>query len=116
MKYFTFMNDFLSFRDWLKDEFRNWDIQYRLHATQRMYQRNFEEFDIFSCLDNGKIIEKYENDMPFPSVLINGRSISNRPIHVIVGIDIKLKRLYIITVYEPDPVKWKENFTRRLKI
>ncbi len=110
------MEDFQSFRDLLKDEFRNWDIQYRLHATQRMYQRNFEEIDIFSCFDNGNIIEKYENDVPFPSVLINGRSISDRPIHVIAGVDIKLKRLYIITVYEPDPAKWNEHYTRRLTI
>ncbi len=80
-----------------------------------MFQRNIDETDIFFCLDNGSIIEYYESDLPFPSVLINGYTQSQRSLHVVVGIDKEEKRMYIITVYEPDPLKWESEFSRRLK-
>jgi hypothetical protein len=92
-----------------------WDVQYRVHATKRMFQRNVDDKDVLAILFNGDIIERYEDDYPFPSVLINGRSRKGRYLHIVVGIDISEKRLYIITVYEPEPKKWTDNFSRRLQ-
>jgi len=31
----------------------------------------------------------------------------------VVSIDCELRRLYLITIYEPDPEKWSEDFDRR---
>lgn len=95
-------------------DIQNWDIQYRVHATKRMFQRNVDEEDVLEVLYNGDIIERYEDDFPIPSLLINGQSISGRCLHLVVGIDVSEKRLYIITVYEPEPKKWTNNFSRRL--
>ncbi|MCU0289397.1 MAG: DUF4258 domain-containing protein, partial [Acidobacteria bacterium] len=63
---------------------------------------------------NGTIIERYEDDFPFPSLLINGFSVNRRYLHLVVGVDVPRKRLYIITVYEPDSTKWTDNFSRRI--
>jgi hypothetical protein len=95
-------------------DIQKWDVQYRVHATKRMFQRNVDEEDVLGVLFNGDIIEQYEEDFPFPSLLINGYSGKGRCLHIVVGIDISEKRLYIITVYEPDPKKWTDNFSRRL--
>jgi len=92
----------------------SWDIRYRVHATRRMFSRSVSEEDIICLLDNGNIIEDYEDDFPFPSVLLNGVSAKGRPLHAVIGIDVELKRLYIITVYEPDPRKWIEDYSRRI--
>jgi hypothetical protein len=78
-----------------------------------MFSRFIEENDVRHVLANGVIIEEYLMDFPFPSVLINGSSKNNRPLHAVVGIDNQEYRLFIITIYEPDPEKWLTNFSRR---
>ena len=108
------MDQKASFLSWLGEGIVNWDIRYRVHATQRMFQRNINENDILSCLEGGIIIEYYESDFPFPSFLINGMSGSNNPIHLVIGVDKISKRLYVITVYEPEKTKWDDNFSRRI--
>ena len=109
------MDQKTSFSDWLGEGIENWNILYRFHATRRMFQRNYTENDILVCLENGTIIEYYESDFPFPSFLINGRSNANNPIHLVIGVDKTSKRIYVITVYEPDTTKWNEDFNRRIK-
>ncbi|MCP5105116.1 MAG: DUF4258 domain-containing protein [bacterium] len=99
----------------VKGDIRKWEIQYRVHATKRMFQRDIDEEDVIEILLSGDIIEQYPDDFPFPSVLINGQSLTGRPIHIVVGIEILEKRLYIITVYQPDTKKWTDNFSRRLQ-
>ena len=109
------MDQFLTFSKWLGVSIKGWDIQYRIHATYRMFQRNIEESEILFILEKGSIIENYEEDLPFPSVLVNGMTNSNRPLHIVVGIDKNAKRLYIITTYEPEQQFWMENYSRRIK-
>jgi hypothetical protein len=78
-----------------------------------MFKRGMNEKDVTLLLAKGTIIEEYHGDFPFPSVLINGVSKDNPPMHAVVGIDDDINRLYLITIYEPDPEKWSVNFTRR---
>jgi hypothetical protein len=92
----------------------SWNVEYRVHASKRMFQREIEEDDIMFVLTHGQIIERYEEDFPFPSVLISGPTSASRPLHVVIGLNISEKILYIITTYEPDRNKWAYNFTRRL--
>ena len=99
----------------LKIPLSEWDIEYRVHATKRMFERGIEENDIRETLENGIIIDDYGNDYPFPSVLVNRDIETKRPIHIVIGIDADLNRLYIITVYEPDIDKWRDNFRKRVK-
>jgi hypothetical protein len=107
------MGNLQRFSDWLGRSFENWDIQYRLHATQKMFLRNIQENEIMYVLLHGYIIENYENDFPFPSVLLSGITESQRQLHIVIAVDKKLHRFYIITTYEPNPQKWIANFTRR---
>ena len=100
--------------EYLGAPFDSWTIEYRVHATQRMFRRSIEEKDVNQLLFNGTIIEEYQTDFPFPSVLINGLSAVNRPLHAVVGIDTKSCRLYLITIYEPDPQKWSKNYSKRI--
>jgi len=95
--------------------FGKYDIKYRVHATRRMFQRNITEEDIESLLREGIIIEKYDDDFPLPSILISGSTLTNRPLHLVAGINIVEKTIVIITVYEPDPFIWSDSFTRRIK-
>jgi len=79
-----------------------------------MFTRTIEENDVKKLLSDGNIIEEYQSDFPFPSVLICGFTDNDRPLHAVVGIDIESCRLYLITIYEPSSEKWSKNYTERL--
>ena len=101
------------FSELLRSPLEVWTIEYRVHATQRMFKRSINDGDVKRLLASGIIIEEYPGDYPFPSALIYGVAHDNRPLHAVVGIDCELRRLYLITIYEPDPDKWSEDFDRR---
>ena len=88
-------------------------IAYRLHASERLFERGISSEDVESILTTGEIIERYDDDQPLPSVLINGYTTKMPPLHVVVAIHEQEKQLIVITVYEPNPIKWLNNFSRR---
>jgi len=59
-------------------------------------------------------LRRYDEDFPLPSVLLNGRTAANRPLHVVVGSNVDEQQLVIITTYEPDALQWADNFSRRI--
>ncbi|WP_304068324.1 DUF4258 domain-containing protein [Megamonas hypermegale] len=86
-------------------------IEVTQHCLLRIHQRKISYKEIKNIIMHGEIIEEYPNDFPYPSCLIFGKTINNRIIHVVVGIN-NIK-LYLITAYEPDPDKWEDNFKKR---
>ena len=88
-------------------------IEFRVHATKRMFERKINQSDILLVIDKGSIIEEYPDDYPFPSVLINGIDSLGKHIHCLVSFDRITKRFYIITVYYPDQQKWQDGFSKR---
>lgn len=89
-----------------------YQIIYQLHAVKRMALRGVLEEDIEHVLLTGETIEVYPNDTPYPSELLLGWC-GSRPLHVVVATDPANKRNFVITVYTPDPNKWKTDFRRR---
>lgn len=81
------------------------NIEITLHAAKCLEQRWLRIADIISCIQNGKIIEQYPTDYPYPSCLILGLSVKTQYLHVVVGSN--LETLWLITAYYPDAQKWK---------
>ncbi len=77
-----------------------------------MFERQITTGDVESVLANGKTIESHPNDQPYPSRLVFGR-VAQRPIHVVVADDLLGEQSIVVTVYEPDPLRWYDNFERR---
>jgi hypothetical protein len=50
---------------------------------------------------------------PFRQLLLGGRVRFGLPLHVAVVMNTSETRLTIITAYEPDSLKWTDDFTRR---
>lgn len=94
--------DLLSFR-----------IQYRVHATQALFRRDIDPRDVERVLGHGEIIEEYDDSLPIRHILLNGKSDRGRPLHVALLVSLASCELTIITAYEPSPVTWERNFTRR---
>lgn len=88
------------------------EISFTRHAFERMFSRSIAPEQVRSIVSNGEAIVEYPDDTPFPSTLLLGY-VGSRPIHVLVGRDSSMAICYIITVYEPDPMIWEDNFKNR---
>ena len=87
---------------------------FRIHAVQRMLERNISTEEVKGILRAGKVIENYPQDKPYPSYLMLGW-VLHRPIHVEAADNTAAKETVIITVYEPDLAQWEPKFERRNK-
>ena len=88
---------------------------YRTHAIERMFERNISDEVVEKVIKNGKIIEEYPDDKPYPSFLILGyeKDDLKKPIHVVFAKDDK--NIIVITVYRPSELKWTNNYQSRIK-
>jgi len=85
---------------------------YRIHAVQRMFERNVSAKKVREGLEMGETIENYSSEMPEPSRLILGFQ-GKRPFHVVTSENSETNETTIITVYIPDPNKWNKDFRSR---
>lgn len=83
------------------------------HCLNRINQRDILILDIKTAISNGKIIEYYYDDYPYPSCLIVGKNINGNIMHIVCGIHNNL--VYIITAYYPDSNEWEEDMKIRRK-
>lgn len=95
------------------NEFYQYEVEYRIHASQRMFQRGITPEEIEKILTEGHVIENYSEDVPLPSMLLSGNTTKGVPLHVVVGVNYSEKKLIVITAYLPDANKWADNFSRR---
>jgi len=85
---------------------------FRVHAVQRMFERNISLEKVHQTLQSGEIIEDYSAEMPEPSRLLLGFQ-GKRPFHVVTSENPKTNVVTVITVYLPDRGKWDKNSKRR---
>ena len=69
-----------NIRKYINDE----KIKWSEHCANRMFERDISKNDVINTILNGKIIEYYEDDYPFPSCLILGLDNTNIMLHVCV--------------------------------
>lgn len=76
-------------------------IRWTIHVLRKLQERGIYQEDVYCALNNGRIIEQYPDDYPYPSCLVYGRDLHDNPLHIVVGSDGTI--LYLITAYLPDP-------------
>ena len=87
-------------------------VLFRVHAVQRMFERNVSAKKVSQALQSGETIEDYTAEMPEPSRLILGFQ-GKRPFHVVTSENPGTNEMTIITAYIPDPDKWNKDFKSR---
>jgi hypothetical protein len=90
----------------------NYRVEFQRHAAMRMEERKVGEEEVLLALSVGQTIKVYSDDLSYPSELILCWS-GSRPIHVVVATNSVDRVKLIITVYEPDPNQWDNDFRRR---
>ena len=87
-------------------------IFFRVHAVQRMFERNISAKKVSEALQSGETIEDYSSEMPEPSRLILSFQ-GKRPLHIVTSENSKTNEVTVITVYVPDAEKWNKDFRSR---
>jgi hypothetical protein len=80
-----------------------------------MFERNISPDIAADIAANGEMIASYPSDKPFPSVLALGFQ-KERPIHIVVARNVAENECYIVTVYEPNPEQWTDDFRRKRRL
>ena len=96
-------------REYINDRKVDWTK----HCLNRLNQRNILISDVKLAINNGKVIEKYYDDYPYPSCLIVGYNSNNEIIHIVCGIS--NEKVHIITAYLPDKDIWEDDMETRRK-
>lgn len=81
---------------------------FRVHAVQRMFERDVSIKKVLGAIKSGETIEDYSSEMPEPSRLILGFQ-GKRPFHVVTSENPETNETTVITVYIPDPEKWNKD-------
>ena len=87
-------------------------IFFSSHAVRRMFERCISREDAIEVPENGELIFEYKDDKPFPSCL-KMSTINLRPLHLVASVDRETNIWHTITVYEPDPKIWNDDFKNR---
>lgn len=74
-------------------------VRLTVHVRERMDQRDITTDELFSLLKRGQIVEKYPDDEPFPSCLVQGTTRKGRKLHVVCSLSPE-NILVLITAYE----------------
>ena len=86
-----------------------------LHAQQERLEDDLDISEIEAVITHGEIIEAYPNDPRGPSCLVAGQA-GAKSVHAVLGWvrkrDDNERILRVITVYLPQPPKWKDYRTR----
>jgi hypothetical protein len=88
-------------------------LVFRVHAVQRMFERQVNVDDVQNVLKSGEVIEDYPDDLPYPSYLMLG-SCQSRPLHIVAADNSDAGETIIITVYEPNLTNWEAGYKRRI--
>lgn len=81
-----------------------------------MMERDISRQDVFNAIQNGQIIEAYDESTPYEGFLIFGTA-EKKPLHIVISWDEENCISYIITSYVPDEhhfeLDWKTRKIRR---
>ncbi|MBA2410954.1 MAG: DUF4258 domain-containing protein [Gammaproteobacteria bacterium] len=72
--------------------------------------------DVIESVAHGTVVEDYPRYPKGSCVLVLQTDHEGRPIHVVWGIPKDhAEPAVVVTAYRPDPILWREGFTRRCK-
>lgn len=107
------MNNNLLNIDIIKEYMSKKKIDWTKHCLNRLNKRNISIADVKMAVRDGRIIEYYYDDYPFPSCLILGYNLNNDILHIVCGMSDDI--VHMITAYYPNADKWEEDMKTRRK-
>jgi hypothetical protein len=88
-------------------------IFWSYHSNMRLQSRFIGRDEVLDSMKRCEIIESYPNDFPLPSCLCLSYDRKGDSIHYVIAMDKAAQNIRFITIYRPDPNKWKTGFRER---
>ena len=89
-------------------------ILWSRHAIARAVAAGLDRASIERSLTAAEIIEDYPaQHRPLPDCLVLTTTHPLGAIHVVIAIDLPNDRMFLVTVYRPDPARWLNERTRK---
>lgn len=95
----------------IRAKIRNGQFELSEHAVEQSGLRHISLQEVREVIEECEVIENYPNDKYGPSCLILGFTQSKRPLHIQCSYPSR-PLVKIITLYEPDPLRWIDFKTR----
>ena len=98
---------------WIQERIKKGEYYFSKHGDQERQNDNLTLAEVEEALLTGKILEQYENTGRGASCLVAGFTEAGKPIHIVCGM--RGDWLVVITVYIPQPPKFKTPYERSEK-
>ena len=90
------------------------DVLWSRHAISKLTMEDLSRQAVEVALRAGEVIEDYPAaHRALPDCLLVAYLTIEKLIHVVVAVDKPNDRLFIITLYRPDPTRWADDFRTR---
>lgn len=96
--------------EWIRTYVSKGEYYFSGHADVERQNDELSIVEIEDALNNGIMLESYEDTGRGESCLITGFTTAGKPIHIVIGI--RGDRPVIITTYIPTPPKFKNPYER----
>jgi hypothetical protein len=96
--------------DWIRQCIKAQAYLYSAHGDKERLADNLTLDEVEEAIQNGIILEQYDDTGRGLSCLVAGFTSPGKPIHIVVGC--KQEKVVIITVYIPTPPKFITPFKR----
>lgn len=96
--------------EWIRHNIANVSYFFTKHADQERQNDGLSITEVNEAIQNGRVIEQYQDAGRGESCLVAGFTNTGKPIHVVCGE--RREKLAIITVYIPTPPKFINPFER----
>ena len=91
------------------------EFAFQNHVDEQTQEDKLKFDEIYFSVFQGKIIEDYPTDKPYPSCLIYGKTFAGDPVRSVWAYNKQNKWTVLITVYRPDPNLWIDFKIRKNK-
>lgn len=91
----------------------NEKILWSAHAIRKLRIEGLKKAAVENALKTCELVEDYPTEgRPLPDCLVLGFE-GDRPLHIVTAIDEDFDRIFIVTVYQPLPERWEDDWKRR---
>jgi hypothetical protein len=89
-------------------------ILWSRHTIAKLIVEGLSRREIEQALASCEVIEAYPaRTRPLPDCLVLGWLAEGQPVHAVIAIDEMNDRVFVITVYRPDPRRWENGYRTR---